>query len=169
LKNWIKVACLGAVLSASSLYATAAEAAQKVGYINTARVFQSLPQREVALQNMQKEFKDRAAELESIKADIKAKAEKLNRDQSLLSADDVEKAKVEIAQLQSNYKIKAKALEQASSRREAEEKGKLFKLIHDAVKKVAEKEHYDMIVDIQVLQYANPDLDVSEKVMNELK
>lgn len=101
--------------------ANAAEAAQKIGYINTAQVFQALPQREVVLQKMQEEFKDKAAELQAIQADAKPNW-KLKRDGQLMGQDEVEKLRIEIGQLDSKYKIKAQALEQASARREAEEK-----------------------------------------------
>ncbi len=57
----------------SSMMANAAEAAQKIGYINTAQVFQALPQREVVWQKMQEEFKDKAAELQAIQADAKTR------------------------------------------------------------------------------------------------
>ncbi|HIF9001792.1 TPA: OmpH family outer membrane protein, partial [Vibrio cholerae] len=47
MKNMIKAASLGLIILSSSMMANAAEAAQKIGYINTAQVFQALPQREV--------------------------------------------------------------------------------------------------------------------------
>ncbi|MFL7032392.1 OmpH family outer membrane protein [Vibrio lentus] len=165
----IKAAGLGLVVLNSSFFATAAEAAQKVGYVNTAQVFQALPQREVVLQKMQEEFKDKAAELQSIQAEAKTKIEKLKRDGELLGPDEIEKLRIEVGQLDSKYKIKAQALEKASQRREAQEKQKLFKVIQDAVTKVAEKEGYDMIVDIQALQYGKPEYNISEKVIKALK
>src|SRR5690606_8538425 len=118
LKHIIKAAGVSLIVLSSSFFAQAAEAAQKVGFINTAQVFQALPQREVVLKKMQDEFKDKAAELQSIKADAKTKIEKLKRDSELMSQDDVEKLRIEIGQLDSAYKIKAQALEQASARRE---------------------------------------------------
>lgn len=169
MKYIIKAAGVSLIVLSSSFFAQAAEAAQKVGFINTAQVFQALPQREVVLKKMQDEFKDKAAELQSIKADAKTKIEKLKRDSELMSQDDVEKLRIEIGQLDSAYKIKAQALEQASARRESEEKQKLFKVIQDAVKKVAEKEGYDMIVDISAMQYGKPEYDISEKVIKTIK
>jgi outer membrane protein len=165
----IKAAGVSLVVLTSSFFANAAEAAQKVGYINTAQVFQELPQREVVLQKMQEEFKDKADELKAIQAEAKTKIEKLQRDGELLGQDEVEKLRVEIAQLDSKYKIKGQALEKASARREAQEKQKLFKVIQDAVKKVSEKEGYDIIIDIQTMQYGKPEFNISEKVINELK
>ncbi|WFB49180.1 OmpH family outer membrane protein [Vibrio coralliilyticus] len=165
----IKAAGLSLVVMSSSFFANAAEAAQKIGYINTAQVFQALPQREVVLQKMQEEFKDKADELKSIQAEAKTKIEKLQRDGELLGQEEVEKLRVEVAQLDSKYKIKAQALEKASARREAQEKQKLFKVIQDAVKKVAEKEGYDIVIDIQTMQYGKPEYNISEQVINSLK
>lgn len=165
----IKAASLGLIILSSSMMANTAEAAQKIGYINTAQVFQALPQREVVLQKMQEEFKDKAAELQAIQADAKTKIEKLKRDGQLMGQDEVEKLRIEIGQLDSKYKIKAQALEQASARREAEEKQKLFKVIQDAVKKVAEKEGYDIVLDTSSMQYGKPEHNLSEKVIKAIK
>ena len=165
----IKAASVSLVVLSSSFFAQAAEAAQKVGYINTAQVFQSLPQREVVLQKLQEEFKDKAAELQTIEAEAKTKIEKLKRDGELLGQDEVEKLRIEIGQLDSKYKIKAQALEKASARREAEEKQKLFMVIQEAVQKVAEKEGYDIVVDVQAMQYGKADYNLSEKVIKQLK
>ncbi|MGF1696924.1 OmpH family outer membrane protein [Vibrio kyushuensis] len=165
----MKAAGVSLVVLSSSMFAHAAEAAQKVGYVNSAQIFQALPQREVVLQKMQEEFKDRAAELQAIQAEAQTKIEKLNRDGELLGPDEVEKLRIEISQLDSNFKIKGKALEKASARREAEEKQKLFQLIQGAVEKVAEKEGYDIIIEAQALQYAKPEFNISEKVIESLK
>ncbi|CAH8201593.1 OmpH family outer membrane protein [Vibrio aestuarianus] len=165
----IKAASVSLVVLSSSFFAQAAEAAQKVGYINTAQVFQALPQREVVLQKLQEEFKDKAAELQTIQVEAQTKIEKLKRDGELLGQDEVEKLRIEIGQLDSKYKIKAQALEKASARREAEEKQKLFMVIQEAVQKVAEKEGYDIVVDVQAMQYGKADYNLSEKVIKQLK
>ncbi|MCV5801955.1 OmpH family outer membrane protein, partial [Escherichia coli] len=76
---------------------------------------------------------------------------------------------IDIAKLDSEYKVKAQALEKASARREAEEKAKLFKTIQDAVKKVADKNGYDLVIDISALQYGKPEYNISEDVIKALK
>ena len=169
MKKVVKAAGLSLLMMTSYAFATATEAAQKVGYVNTAQVFQSLPQREVALQKMQKEFKEKADELKKLQSDAKTKIEKLQRDKELLSQDQIEKLRIDIGALDSQYKIKAQAFEKETARREAEEKAKLFRVIQDAVKKVAEKEGYDIVVDIQTMQYGKPEFNISEKVIAQLK
>ena len=169
MNKMIKAAGLSLVVMSSSFFANAAEAAQKIGYINTAQVFQALPQREVVLQKMQEEFKDKAGALKSIQAKANTKLEKLNRDKELMSPESQEQLRIEITQLNSELKLRGQAFEKAQQRREMEEKQKLFKLIQGAVKKVAEKEGYDMIVDIQTMQYGKPEYNISEQVINSLK
>lgn len=169
MKKVVKAAGLSLFMMASYAFATATEAAQKVGYVNTAQVFQSLPQREVVLQKMQKDFKEKADELKKLQSDAKTKIEKLQRDKELLSQEQIEKLRIDIAGLDSQYKIKAQAFEKETARREAEEKAKLFRVIQDAVKKVAEKEGYDIVFDIQTMQYGKPEFNISEKVIAQLK
>ncbi|OQK27794.1 outer membrane protein OmpH [Vibrio parahaemolyticus] len=169
LNKMIKAAGIGLLVLSSSMFANAAEAAQKIAYVNTAQVFQALPQREVVLQKMQKDFKSKADELKSIQAQAKTKIEKLQRDAELLGQEEIEKLRIDIAKLDSEYKVKAQALEKASARREAEEKAKLFKTIQDAVKKVADKKGYDLVIDISALQYGKPEYNISEDVIKALK
>jgi outer membrane protein len=169
LNKSIKAFVIGLTLATASLSSMAAEAAQKIGYINTAKVFQSLPQREVALQKIQSEFKDRAQELKQMETDIKEKVAKLKRDSSLMSSDEIDQLRIEISQLDSSYKIKGQAFKQATAKREQEENQKLFKIIGEAVDKVAKKEKYDLIIDAQALRYATPGYDISDQVINAIK
>lgn len=168
MKNMIKAAGVSLLLLSSSMFANAAEAAQ--------RSLTSIPLRYSKLcrsvkwcyRNCRKSSKI-SGRATSDQAEAKIKIEKLKRDGELLGQDEVEKLRIEIGQLDSKYKIKAQALEQASARREAEEKQKLFKVIQDAVKAVSEKEGYDLVIDTTALQYGNPEYNISEKVIKAIK
>ncbi|CAM2769748.1 OmpH family outer membrane protein [Vibrio rarus] len=169
MKKLIKAAGLSLVVLSTSLVAHAAEAAQKVAYVNTAQIFQALPQREEVLKKLQSEFKDKQAELKTIETKIKTKHEKARRDAALLGDDGIRKLQIEVAGLEAEYKLKGQALERDGKRREMEEQQKLFKVIQNAVETVAKREGVDLVVDAQALQYAKPDLDLSQKVIDELK
>ncbi|OEF23949.1 OmpH family outer membrane protein [Vibrio rumoiensis] len=169
MKKFIKVAGISLVILTSSLAATAAQAAEKVGYVNTAKVFQTLPQREAIAKKLQSEFKDQKAQLDSIQKKIQTKMDKARRDGQLLSEDDMRKLQIEIGTLQAEYKVKGQALERDAQKREGAEKQKLFVKIQDAVKKVSEQQGYDMIIDAQALQYAKPGSDITDSVIKALK
>nr|WP_216607444.1 OmpH family outer membrane protein [Vibrio tubiashii] len=153
----------------SSFFANAAEAAQKIGYVNTAQVFQALPQREVVAQKLQDEFKDKSSELQAIQAKGKSKVEKLKRDGELMSQDDIDKLRLEIGQLENELKLKAQSFEKLRQRRQAEEEQKLFKTIQDAINKVAEKKGFDMVLEQQAVRFSKPENDISKAVIDSLK
>ena len=165
----IKAVGLGLLVLSSSMFVNAAEAAQKIAYVNTAQIFQALPQREVVVQKMQKDFKGKADELKSIQTRAKTKIDKLQRDGELLGKDEIQKLRIDIAKLDSEYKVKAQTLEKEGARREAEEKAKLFKKIQQAVEKVAKQKGYDMVIDTSSLQYGKPEYNISEAVIKALK
>ncbi len=168
MKKMMKAAGLGLVILSSSLVATAANAAQKIGYLNTAMVFQNLPQREVIAKKLHDEFKDKTDELDAIKAKAQKKIEKLKRNAALMTDADKNALTQEIRDLESDYKDKGRALEKASSRREAEERQKLLQKIDKATKVIAKKDGYDLIVDVHTLVYAKPDYDISKAVIAEI-
>lgn len=165
----IKAAGLGLLVMTSSFFANAAEAAQKIGYVNTAQVFQALPQREVVAQKLQDEFKDKSSELQAIQAKGKSKVEKLKRDGELMSQDDIDKLRLEIGQLENELKLKAQSFEKLRQRRQAEEEQKLFKTIQDAINKVAEKKGFDMVIEQQAVRFSKPENDISKAVIDSLK
>ncbi len=168
-KKFIKVAGLSLAVLTTSLVANAAQAAEKIGYVNTAKVFQTLPQREAIAKKLQSEFKDQKAQLDSLQKKIQTKMDKVRRDGQLLSEDDMRKLQIEIGSLQAEYKVQGQSLERDAQQREAAEKQKLFVTIQDAIKEVSEKQGYDMIIDAQALQYAKPDSDITDAVIKELK
>ena len=75
----------------------------------------------------------------------------------------------EIASLQSDYKLKAQALDEDNRRRQGEERQKLIMQVQQTVEKVANKEGYDMVVDAATLLWAKPEDNLSEKVIKAIK
>ncbi|MDA9557216.1 OmpH family outer membrane protein [Vibrio sp.] len=169
MKKLIKAASISVVLLGSSLLAHAAEAVQKIGYINAQQIFAALPQREDVMKKLRQEFQDKQDELKKIEAKAQTKIEKLKRDGELMSNDEREALRIEVSQLESEYQIKGKTLQNASKKREQEETQKLLKVIQEAVDRVAEKENFDLVLNAQAITFAKPEFDISQKVIEELK
>lgn len=165
----MKAAGLSLVILSSSMYANAAEAAQKVGYVATGQAMGQLAQRYNVAEKLRKEFKDRIDELRGIEGRMKSKVEKMKRDGELMSASERTKIQRELASLDADYKLKAKALQEDQRRRGAEEEQKLVKKIRTAIQDVAKREGYDLVVDANAVLYANPKDDLSSKVISAVK
>ncbi|UTV28279.1 OmpH family outer membrane protein [Photobacterium atrarenae] len=169
MKQWIKAAGLSLVIISSSMYAHAAEAAQKVGYVATGQAMAQLAKRYNVPQKLRSEFKDRIDELRGIESRMKGKVDKLKRDGELMSAADRTKLQREMAALESDYKLKAKALAEDQRRRGAEEEQKLVQKIRKAIQDVAKREGYDLVLDANAVLHASPKDDLSSKVIAAVK
>ncbi|GAB3533272.1 MULTISPECIES: OmpH family outer membrane protein [Photobacterium] len=169
MKQWIKAAGLSLVILSSSMYAQAAEAAQKVGYVATGQAMAQLAKRYNVAEKLRGEFKDRIDELRGIESRMKTKVDKMKRDGELMSASDRTKLQREMASLESNYKLKAKALQEDQRRRGAEEEQKLVQKIRKAIQDVAKREGYDMVIDANAVLHASPKDDLSSKVISAVK
>ena len=169
MKKLTKVATVSAVLLSSSFFVNAAEAATTIGYVNMAQIVQEMPQREAIAEKLREEFKDRIDELRDVESEIKEKVSKVQRDGELLSNSDRTSIEREVASLQADYKLKAQALDEDNRRRQAEERQKLVLTIQKTAQSVAKKEGYDMIVDSATLLWAQPEDNLSEKVIEAIK
>ncbi|WP_434137139.1 OmpH family outer membrane protein [Photobacterium leiognathi] len=169
MKQWIKAASLGLVILSSSMYANAAEAAQKIGYVSTGQAMSELAQRYKVQDKLKKEFSGRVAQLRSIETKMKSKIDKMKRDGELMSSDQRQKLQRELAQLDSDYKLKAQALAEDQRRRGMEEEQKLVKKIRTAIDSVAKKNGYDVVLDAQAVLFANKKDDSSSKVIAAVK
>ncbi|PSU28867.1 OmpH family outer membrane protein [Photobacterium lutimaris] len=169
MKQWMKAAGLSLVILSSSFYAQAAEAAQKVGYVATSQAMAQLAQRYNVPEKLRNEFKDRIAELRGIEGSMKTKVEKMKRDGELMSSSEKTKLQREMQSLESNYKLKAQALQEDQRRRGAEEEQKLVQKIRQAIQDVAKREGYDIVVDANAVLYASPKDDLSSKVISAVK
>ncbi|EEZ40342.1 TPA: OmpH family outer membrane protein [Photobacterium damselae] len=169
MKQWVKAAGLSLVILSSSMYANAAEAAQKIGYVATGQAMAQLAKRYNVQDKLRKEFSGRVNELRSLEKKMKAKIDKLKRDGAVMSDSDRTKLQRELASLESSYKLKAQALAEDQRRRGQEEEQKLVMKIRTAIDSVAKKEGYNLVLDANAVLFASKKDDLSQKVISAVK
>ena len=169
MKQWVKAAGLSLVILSSSMYANAAEAAQKIGYVATGQAMAQLAKRYNVQDKLRKEFSGRVNELRSLEKKMKAKIDKLKRDGAVMSDSDRTKLQRELASLESSYKLKAQALAEDQRRRGQEEEQKLVMKIRTAIDSVAKKEGYNLVLDANAVLFARKKDDLSQKVISAVK
>ncbi|AMG30008.1 molecular chaperone [Grimontia hollisae] len=169
MKPTIKAAGLSLAIVTASMYATAAEAAQKIGYVATGPVIAQMAQESNINEKLRKEFKDQIAQVERLKADLEKGVEKLQRNGELMSEKDRTKLQRELQSMDAEFKLKAKNLQEDQRKRSVEEERKLFQKLQKAITDIAQKEGYDMVIERQAVLYASPEDDLSEKVLKAMK
>ena len=155
---------VSALMLGSSLTSVAQAAEQKIGVIHMQSIFQQLPQREVIQQKLQKEFSERYDEIKKIQAKLVKLDEKNKRDGAVMSSDQKTKLIRDAEALQSDYKLKGKALQEDVRRRQGEEENKLLQKIRKAIDEVAKADKYDVILQSGAVSYIDKKFDISAKI-----
>ncbi|MEL0579202.1 molecular chaperone Skp [Pectobacterium punjabense] len=165
MKKWLCAAGLGLALAASA----SVQAADKIAVVNVSSIFQQLPQRETVGKQLENEFKGRASELQSMENDLQGKMQKLQRDGPTIKASERSKMEKEIMAQREQFSTKAQAFEQDNRRRQTEERNKILSRIQDAVKAVATKEGYDVVIDANAVAYVANAKDITADVLKQVK
>ncbi|MBE1277297.1 OmpH family outer membrane protein [Enterovibrio baiacu] len=169
MKPFIKAAGLSLAILSASMYASAAEAAQKIGYVSTGPVIAQMAKQSNVSEKLRREFKDRIAEVERLEGKLKKGVDKLKRNGELMSEKERTKLQRELQSLDADYKLKVNNLKEDERKRSAEEQRKLIEKLQKAIASLAKKEGYDMILDRQAVLFASPKDDLSEKVLKAVK
>jgi len=167
LKKIISVLALSTVLAVGWVPAASA-AEQKIAVVDIASVFQQLPQREKIVKQLKEEFELRIQELQNLEKEIRATVDKQKRDGALMSEKDKTQMSRRMDELQSDYTLKRKALEEDERRRNAEERNKLLDQVQKAIDKIAAQEGYTLVLQRNAAVFASPELDISDKVIRQV-
>lgn len=165
MKKWLCAAGLGLAMAASA----GVQAADKIAVVNVSSIFQQLPARETVAKQLESEFKSRAGELQNMERDLQTKMQKLQRDGSTMKASDRTKMEKDVMAQREQFSQKAQAFEQDNRRRQMEERNKILSRIQDAVKVIASKEGYDVVVDVNATAYFAAGKDITADVLKQVK
>ncbi|MFP1722232.1 molecular chaperone Skp [Lonsdalea quercina] len=165
MKKWLCAAGLGLALAASA----GVQAADKIAVVNVSSIFQQLPQRETVAKQLDSEFRGRASELQNMERGLQQKMQKLQRDGSTMKASERSKMEKDVMAQREQFSTKAQAFDQDNRRRQMEERNKILSRIQDAVKSVASKQGYDIVIDANAVAYADNAKDITADVLKQVK
>ncbi|MEE8731539.1 MAG: molecular chaperone Skp [Rahnella inusitata] len=165
MKKWLYAAGLGLVMASSA----SVQAADKIAIVNVASIFQQMPARDAVAKQLENEFKSRATDLQSQERSLQTKMQRLQRDGSTMKASDRSKLEKDVMAQREAFSAKAQQFEQDNRRRQGEERNKILSRIQDAVKSVASKEGYDVVIDANAIAYASNDKDITADVLKQVK
>jgi len=139
----------------------AAQAAEKIGYIDLSRAFGEYSKTKTYDKTLSDKEKVYTEERDKKVADLKAFQDKL----SLLNDKEREAKKTELQNKLKSFQDYDRQ-KQADLRKEQEEKMKeLLGDIQEAVKKYSEKEGYTIVLNDRVLVYQSKDMDITNQVI----
>ncbi|MDY6273720.1 MAG: OmpH family outer membrane protein [Succinivibrionaceae bacterium] len=156
------VALAGAVALGA---AGAAEADTKIAVINLPQIISELPQTKAADARLKSQFSSRVKEVERLADQGKSLQDKLTRDGGSMSQADYTKNQRKLAEVSSEYRLKAQALEEDRRRALKTENDKILTKIQAAIEKIAKDKHFDIVLSGDNVAYAVDSINISDQVI----
>jgi outer membrane protein len=138
----------------------------KIGYVNSERVMREAVPAVRAQQRIEKEFSKRNQELERIAKNLESLQKDLEDPNSKLSASDRQAKERSFNDLNRDYQRRRREYSEDLNLRQNEELASVIERTNVVIKKIAEGEQYDVI--LQDVVYANPRIDITDKIIKAL-
>ncbi len=152
-----------AVLLVSGVTQGAMAQDSKIGYVNTQRITTESAIAKSAQAKLEQEFSKRGKELADLQTALKTFSEKFERDAPTLTESQRASRQKEGAELNRDFQRKQREYQEDLNGRRNEELQQVLEKANKAVKKVAEDEKYDLV--IQEVVYSNSRHDITDKVL----
>ncbi len=139
----------------------------KIGYVQVDKILKDAPQTKATGKKLEKEFGPRSKALDALAKKIKTKEAALDKEAMTITESSRRNKERDIQNLKTEIQRKGRELREDINLRKNEELGKLQDRVNKAVKTVAEKNGYDLVV-YGGVAYANAKVDITDKVLKSL-
>lgn len=153
---------LACILSLFAICVVAGEL--KVGYVQVDKLLKLAPQTSATGKKLEQEFRPRSEELNKLKQKIRTLESELDNIKKKIKDTDRRVKERKVSNLKLDFQRKQREFREDINFRKNEELAKLQNRINDAVKNIAETEHYDLVV-YGGVAYASKQIDLTDKVL----
>src|ERR1700712_416415 len=160
---------LALLLVAVSTVAVSAQAQElKIGYVNSERVARDSELAKRGQARLETEFGKREKDLNDQNASLRAQAEKLDRDSPTLSEAEKTRRQRELVELDRDLQRKHREFQEDLTQRKNEELSSVAERANRTIKAIGDAEHYDIILQDQLVIYFSGRVDLTKKVIDAL-
>ncbi|MBL8385630.1 MAG: OmpH family outer membrane protein [Burkholderiales bacterium] len=157
---WLAGSVLVAVVSGTAL------AQSKIGFVNTERIFRESEAAKRAEKKLEGEFSRRERELNDLTNRLRTESERFQKDLPVMNETQRNQRQRALGDLELDVNRKQREFNEDVNRRRNEEFSTVLQAANRALKQIAEREGLDAV--FQDAAYANPKLDLTDKVLKAL-
>ena len=154
------------LLSCASFAVTAQQL--KIGYVNSERVLREAGPAKAAQQKLEAEFGKREKDLNDQNTALRAQADKLDKDSPTLSEAEKTRRQRELVELDRDLQRKHREFQEDLTQRKNEELSSVAERANRTIKAIGDAEHYDIILQDQLVIYFSNRVDLTKKVIDAL-
>ena len=140
----------------------------KIGYVNSDRVLREATPAKAAQQRLEAEFSKRQKEGEDAAAKLKAAADKLDKDAPTLGEAERSRRQRELVDQDRELQRKRREFQEDLNQRKNEELASVVERANKVVKQIYDAEKYDLVLQGDVVIFAGPRIDITDKVIKAL-
>jgi len=156
------------ILVSTALFVMPAQAATKVGVVNTVRLMEEAPQAKAAQSKIETEFAPREQELVKLQKSIRKLEDRLSRDGAVMSEKENSKLERQVLSKRRELKRTQDEFRDDLNIRKNEVLSKLQRQMYEATVALAKEKKYDIILG-QGVVYSSDSVDVTNMVLDKLK
>lgn len=157
---------LGAMLATLPAPALAQGAVLKVGVVNSERILRDAAPAKAAQARLENEFLGREKEINDLGNRLKEASDRLERDGPTLSETERTRRQRELLELDRDFQRKRREFQEDLNQRKNEELAAVVDRANRAIREIAEREKFDLILQESV--YFSPRLDITDMVIKAL-
>ena len=141
----------------------------RIGVVDLQKIMQTSAQMKSIQEKLEKEFKPRRDKLIAMEETLKKDMEKFKRDTAIMSQSQRKDLEKKIVGEQQQFERDGQQYQQELSTAHNEAMEAFYTKIRAAIAKIAEREKYDLVLQKDAAPFSVDKLDVTAKVMQEIK
>ncbi len=157
---------LGGTMAFTAVPAQAQQQGTKIGFVSTERILRDSKPAKAAQAKIESEFKRRDDELQSLANKLRSQAQNFDKDAPVLSESERIQRQRQLTDLDSDLQRKRREFQEDFNRRRNEEFSGIVEQADEAIRKIAESQNYDLIIQDAVT--VSPRVDITDQVMQAL-
>lgn len=138
----------------------------RIGYVNTQRIFRDAPAAVQAQKKLESEFSKRDQELQKLAKQLQSVQENLEKNSVTMSESERRTKERDFNEMSRDFQRRQREFREDLNLRQNEENAAVIEKANKAIKKIAEAEKFDLI--LQDVVWVSPKLDITEKVIKAL-
>jgi len=154
-------------LAALLVLPCAAHAQGKIGFVNTERILRDSVPAKRAQKKIESEFQKRDQELGRMAEQLKRMQDEMERAAVTLSDSQRRTKEREFGELNREFQRKQREFREDLNQRRNEELARVVEQANRVIRQIAAQEEYDVV--LQDAVFANPRIDITEKVIKALE
>ena len=164
-KKWLAVALASALVCSASTAVLADEV--KIGVVNTEVILRDSPAAQAASKKLESEFSKRDKEINAAGQRLKSDFERCEKNAPTMTDQERLRKQRDLQDRDRDFQRRQRELREDFNQRRNEELQKLLRQANTVIKNIAQREKYDLI--LQEAIYVNPNIDITDQVLKELK